>query len=265
MKYLRGFMMAWGMFCRIPCPYKAWREEDRPAQLAMLPLVGACIGGICSLLWWGMSWMECGAIIMGAILTGAYFLLTGFIHLDGFMDCSDAVMPEHPDMEERRRILKDPHVGAFAAICLALMLLVFASAWCTVASEFNPALAGTIISMFTLSRMAGVVTLLTSEPMSMSQYATAGKDGENAVPITVAVLIAAALTVVTMIISGEGICRGAVPGLAAVVVVAAVTVGTALLTGFLDRQKLGGMSGDISGHMITISEMCGMAVLTLFI
>ena len=35
MKYIRGFLMAWGCFCRIPCPYRKWNEDDRYAMLNM--------------------------------------------------------------------------------------------------------------------------------------------------------------------------------------------------------------------------------------
>ncbi|MDO4176197.1 MAG: adenosylcobinamide-GDP ribazoletransferase [Bacillota bacterium] len=264
MKYLRGFMMAWGMFCWIPCPYKKWNEEDRLAQLAMLPLVGACIGAICCLIWWPLANFSCVPTIMGALLTGVYFLLTGFIHLDGFMDCSDAVMPRHPEMEERRRILKDSHVGAFATICLVLMLLIFAAAWISAAWEFDLALAAAFVMICTLSRMTSVVTVMTSKPMSSSQYAEAGEESENAVPITVAILIAAAITVVAMILARNGISVRPVPGPIATAIIAAVTVGIGLLVGLFDRKKLGGMNGDISGHMITTSEMCGMITLALF-
>ena len=29
-KQLTAFMMAWGMFCSIPCPYKKWDDAARP-------------------------------------------------------------------------------------------------------------------------------------------------------------------------------------------------------------------------------------------
>ena len=98
MKYIRGFLMAWGMFFWIPCPYRKWDGDARSAQLAMLPLIGTGMGIICCLIWWPLASMEAGSAITGAVLTGSYFLMTGFIHLDGFMDCSDAVMPRHPEM-----------------------------------------------------------------------------------------------------------------------------------------------------------------------
>ena len=44
MKYIRGFLMAWGCFCRIPCPYRKWNEDDRYAMLNMFPFVGLLLG-----------------------------------------------------------------------------------------------------------------------------------------------------------------------------------------------------------------------------
>lgn len=234
------------------------------AQLAMLPLVGACIGAICCLIWWPLMHLTCTPTIIGAVLTGIYFLLTGFIHLDGFMDCSDAIMPRHPDMEERRRILKDSHAGAFAVICLTLMLMIFFAAWQSMAWEFDLALCGGVVTIFTLSRMTSAVTIMTCKPMSTSQYSQTDKDQDTSVPLTVTILVAAAFTVVAMILARNGIGVRVMPGALAVAITAAVTVGIGLLVGLFDRQKLGGMNGDISGHMITTSELCGMITLALF-
>ncbi len=82
--------MAWGCFTRIPCPYKKWREEDRGAMLSMFPLTGLMAGAILGGAWFCLDWLHAGSLLTGAILTFIYFLTTGYIHLDGFMDCSDA-------------------------------------------------------------------------------------------------------------------------------------------------------------------------------
>jgi adenosylcobinamide-GDP ribazoletransferase len=178
MKYVRGFLMAWGMFCWIPCPYKEWRMEDRKAQVVMLPLVGALIGVVLCLCWWLLSFIGCGAFLTGALLTGAYFLLTGFIHIDGFMDCSDAIMPRHPQMEERRRILKDPHSGAFAVICLCIMLLVFTGAMAEIAPQFSLKSCSLLVVIFTASRTVSALEVILRTPMETSQYSQLGVPGK---------------------------------------------------------------------------------------
>ena len=94
-------------------------------MVAMLPLVGTGLGLVTAVVWSLIGLLGGSQVLSGAVVTAAYFVMTGFIHLDGFMDVADAVMPRHPVMEERIRILKDPHTGSFAAISMALMFLIF--------------------------------------------------------------------------------------------------------------------------------------------
>lgn len=257
--------MAWGMFCWIPCPYRKWHGDARNAQLAMLPLIGTGIGIICCLIWWLLAAICAGGVIAGAIITGAYFLMTGFIHLDGFMDCSDAVMPGHPDPEQRRRILKDSNVGAFGAACLGLMLLIFASSWITVVHYISIGNCGIIVMIFTLSRMTAALNVMMCRPMSTSQYARTERN-DNGVEITVAILIGAFVTVAAMICAGTWhTAAGPLEGALSAALIAVITVGSGQLAGIFDRKKLGGMNGDISGHMITLSEMFGIMTLALIV
>ena len=111
--WIYGFFMAWGMFLAIPCPKKIWSESARRRMLACLPLVGLIAGGVWALCAWlgGFLPRPIGALLCAA----APWLVTGFLHLDGFMDVCDAVMSRR-DMETRQRILKDSHCGAFAVI-----------------------------------------------------------------------------------------------------------------------------------------------------
>ena len=50
MHIVRAFFMALGMFTAIPCPYRPWEEESRGIMLACLPIVGALIGLIWTLI-----------------------------------------------------------------------------------------------------------------------------------------------------------------------------------------------------------------------
>ncbi|MXX01769.1 MAG: adenosylcobinamide-GDP ribazoletransferase [Acidimicrobiia bacterium] len=69
-------------------------------------------------------------ILTAVVLVTALVAMTRALHLDGFMDTCDALLggssPEH-----RRRILKDPEVGAFAVagvVCLLLLKVAAVSA-----------------------------------------------------------------------------------------------------------------------------------------
>lgn len=251
--------MAWGMFCRIPCPYKEWREEDRKAQLCMFPLVGTFIAVILCLIWKLLSVIGAGNFIGGAILTGAYFLMTGFIHIDGFMDCCDAIMPQHPDIEKRVKILKDPHSGSFAIISTGLMLVIFAGAMMQIAESFSPRGCCMLAVIFTTSRFMSAHAVLTCTPMKTSQYA--GRTGSMKDTIPAIIVFLAVLTAAELI-SANGSWTAIIGELysdvvAVVVIIAAAAVGAA------DRKALGGMNGDISGHMITVSEMLAVLAMAL--
>ena len=280
MKYLIGFLMAWGNFSAIPCPYRGWHEESRKAMLTALPLVGLMLALITAVCWWLLEMAGLPAVFTGTAVTAVYFCCTGFIHLDGFMDCSDAIMSRRPELEERQRILKDPTVGAFAVICVVLMFMIFAASAAALAGEwavpfgyakgsvsplgFNLlnkflVLAGIMVT----SRYIAASDVLRRPAMSSSQYAELGQAKESGFggrEGVVLSLVSSFLIVVMMFIAAE------LPGAlmlsrmmlvyGGAVIAAAVTAG---ITGCRDRRNLGGMNGDIAGHMITMSEMMGMA------
>ena len=94
----------------------------------------------------------CDALGFGALLRGAVgallpVLVTGGIHMDGFMDTSDA-LASWQSPEKRLEILKDSHVGAFAVLGCAGYLLLDAA----LLSELPTTLAPMMIGCFMLSR-----------------------------------------------------------------------------------------------------------------
>ncbi len=125
MRVIRSLVIAFSTYSRIPMPQVEWSDENRKYAMCFFPLIGAAIGVS---LW---VWLRlCEALGVGSLLKGATaalipLLITGGIHMDGFMDTSDALASWQP-MERRLEILKDTHVGAFAVINCAGYLLLFA-------------------------------------------------------------------------------------------------------------------------------------------
>ena len=117
-----AFFMAWGMFLAIPCPFPRWRESARGRMLMCLPLIGLVEGGLWALLVWLLAKL-CLPEALGALCAAAFpWLVTGFLHLDGYMDVCDAVLSRR-DLATRQKILKDSHCGAFAVIAMVLLAL----------------------------------------------------------------------------------------------------------------------------------------------
>src|SRR5690242_16600444 len=81
-------------------------------------LLGTALGGWTALLsLWGPS-----ALVSAFLVLLAWVLLTGALHLDGFCDLCDGLFGGRTP-EDRLRILKDPHLGAFALAGGVLLLL----------------------------------------------------------------------------------------------------------------------------------------------
>ena len=244
-RYLRAFGMCQGMFCAIPTPYHGWDEEARPLMLMFLPLLGLEIGGLWALAGWLCRLLELNTMITGLVLCLIPYLLSGCIHLDGFMDVTDAVGSYRP-LEKRREILKDSHVGAFAVIgCAILMIASFA--FCA-GGEGS---VGILILVPMVSRCCSALAVTALRPMSTSQYAGSFKEGVSRKQIiTLAGMLMIALA------CGFGFCGH--QGFVLVVQLAAY--GLALRKGF---KSLEGMNGDISGYALTLSELAAMAAWSL--
>ena len=128
--YLHAFAMCQSMFCSIPA-LQIWDEKAKDKMLLFLPIVGLEIGAIWTAIAWVCRLLNLPTMITALILAAYPYIVTGFLHLDGYMDVTDAVKSWR-DLERRREILKDSHVGSFAVIGIVLLMLAqfafFASA-----------------------------------------------------------------------------------------------------------------------------------------
>ena len=241
-RYFQAWAMCRSMFCYIPSPWRVWNEEARPLMLLFLPVLGLELGA----LWWGLAWLLryfAVPVSIAALLLCAYpYVVTGAIHLDGFMDVVDAVR-SCAGPEKRREILKDPHVGSFAVVGCALALLAGYSVFSVGTGDIRLLL---LIPVVSRCGSALAVTLL--RPMSTSQYARQNIQKKQAAVLFL--MLAAALTA-GFLLCGLG-------GFALVIELAAY--GLALLRGY---RALGGMNGDVAGYALTLAELCGAAAFAL--
>ena len=250
-KHITAFFMAWGMFCAIPCPYRKWDETARGWMLVYLPVVGLILGGIWALLMWGFGALGFIGALAAAVLMAAPYLLTGFIHLDGFMDCCDAILSRR-DLAERQRILKDSHVGSFAVICVALLFLGGFAAFCDmdVAASW-PA----FVLIPAVTRCNAVLAVQRIAPMHTSQYAGGFEKKKTRAQCAV-------LLVELTLLLAAACCLAACGRIAALLaVILASFVCQACCYGA--SKNLGGMSGDISGFSITLGDLTGVVTMAV--
>lgn len=244
---ITAFFMAWGMFLSIPCPAKIWDEKARPWQLVYLPLVGLLVGAIWALAAYLTGLFGRLPAICAAILAALPFLLTGFIHLDGFMDCCDAILSRR-DLATRQKILKDSHVGSFAVVCTIFLMLAMFAAF----RDFN-AKNGFwgLILIPVFSRFASSFCVFACRPMQTSQYASGFEAKQNKRQLTALVILNVLAVLAGLLLLPHAWFTAAAIG----------AEGFALLFSFGAQKNLGGMSGDISGFSLTLGELAGALLL----
>ena len=239
MNIIKGFFMAWGNFCIVPCPWRIWDEGCRKQMLAMLPALGFLMGA----LWYGLAelllWLCIPQMMSAALLTVYPFFISGCMHLDGYMDCCDAIFSRAP-LEKKKQILKDSRVGAFAVIwVIVLFLMFFASMYSLV--EAGASYMEFLIAVPVISRTVGAVCILAGRRIEVSQYESLERgSGKQIIFIAVfAVLISAACTAVTDI---------------QVLVPLVLCAAAGIISCMRASGSLGGVSGDIAGYSIVWAE-----------
>ena len=247
MTYIKGFYMSLGMFTRIPLPFLVWDEKLLGAMVATFPLVGFVVGTA----WWGAAvfliFINPPLMIASAILTVVPFFVAGFIHLDGFMDTSDAHL-SYRELEDRLRILKDPAVGAFAVVMLVLLfLLQFAAVFSILEGGRFFAL---LISICVTSRCLSAFSIFTLRHMPESNYAKMLGQNTGIRGKLVVIAIFIGIVVFSFVYAGF-IGMGAI---------LAVLLGYGISMRVV-YNSFKGISGDLLGYSLVIGELCGLAAL----
>lgn len=241
MRLVRSLLLSLSMFTKIPMPKVRWEEENMGFVLCFLPVAGVVIGAV--LLGWAKlcTFLRMGALIRAVGFTLLPLLFSGGIHMDGFLDTTDA-LSSHGDVEKKRTILKDSHVGAFGVIGACCYILTMFGFY-TEAEVANGAvlLLGLIP---VLSRATGALCSLLFPPYGQEGLLTTFRKGANRG-------WAVALTVVQWVAVGAAMVYvGRIPGIACMI--AALLFAVCLYV--VAKNQFGGMSGDLAGWYITLSE-----------
>ena len=209
-------------------------------MMACLPVLGLLPGGIWALAAFLLPKLNCPLSLQGIILGMIPWVVTGFLHLDGYMDVCDAILSRR-DLETRQRILKDSHCGAFAVICMVLLAMVTYGIG-TMTKEMD------IISLLLVpvaSRICASFAVTHLRPLGSSQYAKMDTYGRK----NTVWLVMCAVCVL-----GLPWCFG---HSSFAVMATMMGYGLACRYGY---KNLDGMSGDISGFSLVIGECVGFLV-----
>ena len=248
---MKGLLIAFSMYTKIPMPRVDWDAKSMRHVFLFFPFVGVLLGGL-AYGWLVLArWQECNGLLTAAGLVLLPLLVTGGIHLDGFLDTSDA-LNSYADTEKKLAILKDPHVGAFGVIRCAMLLLAQAGLWAQVIG--NSSFWVLAVWGFVMSRVLTGVLALTLPLAKNTGLAHMFTEGADKKPVVRALIFLGVLAVVSLLawhwqagLTEELLRAG----------ITAVALLTALLLWFprMARKQFGGITGDLLGYFLQLAEL----------
>jgi adenosylcobinamide-GDP ribazoletransferase len=217
-----------------------------PSAFAWFPAVGAGIGALLGVLWWGTehAWP---APVSAAIVVGGDLALTGLLHFDGLVDSADGLLG-HLERERRLTVMREPGIGAFGvAVGAAALLARFA-----VLSSIRPSIL-LLTGLWCGSRtvMAVVPSIIPYARSDDGGLATAflGPGRRRSAALVAGLTGVAGLLCAVLLWRPLGGAIAALSGFAA-----------AALVVVFARRRLGGFTGDVLGAAGVVFETVALIV-----
>lgn len=230
---MKHFYLALSFLTRIPVPTLGQLDPADFGRSALYyPFVGAIIGMLLYIP--VLLFPNAPPLLLAAILTVLWAMLSGGLHLDGVADGADAWLGGFGDEEKTHRILKDPLVGAAGAIAICgVMLLRFAA----LSVLLEGPVWWAILFAPVLGRAAVLLLFLSTPYVRRGGLASAVTDF---LPVATAWLIVILCLLAGLLLSWQGM--------------------TWFLIGFwllrrLMLQRLKGCTGDTAGAVVELGEV----------
>lgn len=248
-KWGESLLIALSIYSAIPMPRVDWKEDNMRWSLGCLPVVGIVTGALLYgwarlALFWGAS-----PLFFAAVAVLLPLLISGGLHMDGFLDATDAVFSRR-DREKKLQIMKDPHCGPFAVLCCAGLLLLETGAW--VQLYLTPALLPAACTVYILSRS---LTVAAGSRFPYTPSSTLGVLFADRAAAGVRILGTAEVLVSALLLSGAGFLGGRIPGLLAAVAALAGAVAVFAWYRRMTRREFGGITGDLLGYLVELSQL----------
>ena len=236
----QSLIIAFAMYSALPCPRIDWTEKNMRWAMCFFPLIGGVIAFLAN-GWYALAlFLNTGVILRSCVLCAVPVFVTGGIHLDGFLDTTDA-LSSHRSREEKLRILKDPSAGAFAVIGCCVYFILQLGAFSEIsAADMRIAGLGFIISrawsaiaLVSFPKASGKGTLKTFSDSAVKKAVLASS--------FLYIVAAAAGMIILNPLKG---CLGA--GLSAAVF---------LYYKKMSQRNFGGITGDLAGWFVQVCEL----------
>ncbi|MBO6137780.1 MAG: adenosylcobinamide-GDP ribazoletransferase [Lachnospiraceae bacterium] len=240
MGLIKSFFAAFAMYSKIPVPRVEWKKENIQYALTFFPLIGLIVGAL-NLVWFNYCFDKVSETMRIGVAIIIPLVITGGIHIDGYMDVMDAIH-SYGDREKKLKIMKDPHIGAFAVINLLIYYLLFAAGYSQI---YNFRMMAIVSAGYYLSRiLSGIFAV---------SYKSANKNGMLFEFTSKARLGAVRISLVLQLI----IC-GTMILFLDIITGGAVLIANAILFVYvysLCSKEFGGINGDSCGFLSSLVEL----------
>ena len=235
-----SMVIAFAMYSKIPVPQVEWNDRNRKYCICFFPLIGVVTGVIINVCFRVMQLLSVGDVLRGCILTVLPIALTGGIHMDGFLDTSDAI-GSWKTKEEKLEIMKDSHCGASALISGMCYMILYVGAM-TQADGTALILGGMCMA---LSRAYSGLALLVFPKAKPDGLLRSFADSAMTKRCSIVMIVWIAVISVLLVIFQPA--AGSVCALCAILCF--------LWYRWMSGRSFGGITGDLAGYFLQICEL----------
>lgn len=237
---IQSMIVAFSMYSKIPMPKIQWNEKNMHYALCFFPAVGAVVGIGMYLLMWICEKVSMGNLFRACAATVLPVVITGGIHLDGYLDTIDA-LHSYGDREKRLEILKDSNSGAFAIIFGLVYFVLSVGIWSEISLQAMPFLC---IS-YTISRTLSGFSMVTFPLAKNTGLVAAFQEGAD--KRKVIVVLALLFTIEALLLFSFNVWMG--------VFVMVPALLCFLYHYYVCKRIFGGITGDLAGYFLQICEL----------
>ncbi len=225
--------LAFGFLTILPVPQVDYQPGALGRAGHWFPTVGLVIGLLLSMAHWGLTHLF-PPLLAAALTVTLWAALTGGLHLDGLADCCDGLLAA-ASRQRRLEIMRDPRTGAFAVIGLVLFLGVKIAALASVPAAL-PVL--TLAPTWARTLLLWVARQPVARPSGLGADFATGLTHHTflwalLLPLILLLLFPSRYALIALVL----------------------TAGVAWLLIRIAHARLGGVTGDVYGLALELSEL----------
>ena len=243
-----SMLIAFSMYSKIPMPKVEWNDKNMKYAMCFFPVIGVVIGVCVQIIGTLLIKSTFDSLFFSVIMTLLPVMITGGIHLDGFLDTIDA-LSSWGDKEKKLQILKDSNSGAFAIIGMGCYLLCNIALWSEASVEMLP-----LISCgYVLSRALSGYSVVTFQTAKNSGLAKTFQDTAQKKRVKMTMYCWIMITTGCMLVYN---LKNAI----------FLFVAGALFFQYYKRlckKQFGGITGDLAGYFLQVFELLMLGVIVL--